>query len=284
MGMQRAIDYVETHLTEPLDYAEIARQAYSSSFYFQRVFGILCGCTLGEYIRFRRLTCAGSELAASDVRVLDMALKYGYDSPESFSRAFTRFHGVSPSQAKSCSARLRSFSRLSVKLILEGGTVMEYRIEKKEAFDMVVRKQRFEGEFDKRRVKALWEECGEDGTLDRLCAYVGPQSVFGQALVGVSYSDPEAGDFDYAVGAHYPGGDVAEGLVIEHIPAHTWAVFPCTGAMPDAFNELLRRVYAEFFPTSEYQPTGDLGLEVYLDAEVEAPDFQCEFWVTVEKK
>lgn len=109
-GLQRAIDYIEDNLTEELDYAEIARQAYSSSFHFQRVFGILCGYTLGEYIRNRRLTLAGSELASSDGKVIDVAVKYGYDSPESFSRAFSRFHGITPSQARSRKAELKSFS------------------------------------------------------------------------------------------------------------------------------------------------------------------------------
>jgi AraC family transcriptional regulator len=112
-GLQRAIDYMENHMTDELDYAEIARQAYSSSFHFQRVFGILCGYTLGEYIRNRRLTLAGCELASSNNKVLDAALKYGYDSPESFGRAFARFHGISPSQAKADGANLKSFSRLS---------------------------------------------------------------------------------------------------------------------------------------------------------------------------
>ena len=93
-GLQKAIDYIEEHLTEDLDFAEIAAQAYSSNFHFQRVFSILCGFTLGEYIRCRRLTQAGSELASTDSRVIDTALKYGYDSPESFSRAFVKFHGI----------------------------------------------------------------------------------------------------------------------------------------------------------------------------------------------
>ncbi len=117
-GIQRALDYVEAHLMESVDYEEAAKQAYSSSFHFQRVFSILCGFTLGDYIRMRRLTLAGSELASSDIRVIDAALKYGYDTPESFSRAFTRFHGVPPSQAKH-GAALKAFSPLSVKLTLE---------------------------------------------------------------------------------------------------------------------------------------------------------------------
>ena len=99
-GMQRAIDYVEAHITEEIDVEEVARQAYSSPFHFQRVFGILCGFSLGDYIRMRRLSLAGEELAGGSARVIDVALKYGYDTPESFFRAFTRFHGIAPSEAK----------------------------------------------------------------------------------------------------------------------------------------------------------------------------------------
>ncbi len=142
-GIQKAIDYVEAHITEPIDYEEAAKRAYSSSFHFQRVFSILCGFTLGEYIRWRRLSLAGSELLQSNEKIIDLAMKYGYDTPESFSRAFTRFHGIAPSQAKNNSAVLKSFSRLSVKLILNGGNTMDYRIETKEAFKLIMKRKRF---------------------------------------------------------------------------------------------------------------------------------------------
>lgn len=145
MGMQRAIDYVEAHITEDLDYDEIARQGYSTAYHFQRVFGLLCGYTLGEYIRNRRLTLAGGELASGDVKVIDTALKYGYDSPDSFARAFIRFHGVTPSQARREGAKLNFFSRLSLKLSLEGGSIMEYRIEEKQELRLTGYKRRFTG-------------------------------------------------------------------------------------------------------------------------------------------
>ena len=93
-GIQAAIDYVEANITEEIDFEEVAKQAYSSSFHFQRVFGILCGFSLGEYIRMRRLSLAGEELSKGNAKIIDIALKYGYDTPESFSRAFTRFHGI----------------------------------------------------------------------------------------------------------------------------------------------------------------------------------------------
>lgn len=132
-GIQRALDYAEAHLTEEIDYEEAAKRAYSSPFHFQRMFTMLCGFSLGDYIRMRRLTLAGEELLRTKKKVIDIALKYGYDTPESFSRAFTRFHGFAPTEARK-GKNIKSFSRLSVKLILSGGNTMDYRIEKKDAF------------------------------------------------------------------------------------------------------------------------------------------------------
>ena len=123
-GLQRAIDYVEANLAGEIDMEEAAKQAYASPFHFQRVFGILCGYSLGDYIRMRRLSLAGEELAGGGARVIDVALKYGYDTPESFSRAFTRFHGIAPSEAKR-GGRVKSFTPLSVKLTLTGGSKMD---------------------------------------------------------------------------------------------------------------------------------------------------------------
>lgn len=285
-GLQNAIDYMEDHLTEELDYGEIARQAYSSSFHFQRVFHILCGYTLGEYIRFRRLTRAGSDLISSQQKVIDIALGYGYDNPESFTRAFTKFHGVTPSQARVNGTGLKSFSRLSVKLQLEGGTMMDYRIEKKDTFQMIVKKKHFpKGEIGKEQIHAMWAECARDDTIPTLCRYAQPDDLLGDNLVGVSFDSPEEEPFDYAIGLGYHGGDIADGFSVETIPAHTWAIFPCEGPMPEAFQSLWNAIYTEFFPTSEYQPAaGGLCLELYPSDNVSAENYRCEFWLSVAKR
>ena len=144
-GIQKAIDYIEAHITEELDFDTIARESFSSSFHFQRVFSVLCGYTLGEYIRYRRLSLAGAELTTGDEKVIDVALKYGYETPESFTKAFQKFHGLTPSQARSGGAKLKSFSRLSIKVSLEGGSVMNYRIEEKSLVNLVGYKRRFTG-------------------------------------------------------------------------------------------------------------------------------------------
>ena len=144
-GIQRAIDYIEEHITGELSYEAIARESFSSSFHFQRCFSILCGYTLGEYIRFRRLTLAGAELANTAERVIDVAYKYGYENPESFAKAFQKFHGITPTQARGGGAMLKSFSRLSIKVSLEGGSFMNYRIEEKQEFLLTGHKRRFTG-------------------------------------------------------------------------------------------------------------------------------------------
>lgn len=144
-GIQNAINYIEDHITDELDYERIAKESFSSPFHFQRVFSILCGYTLGEYIRNRRLTLAGAELAASREKVIDVAYKYGYDSPESFAKAFQKFHGITPSQARGSGVMLRSFSRLSIQVSLEGGNFMNYKIEEKPAVLLTGYKRRFTG-------------------------------------------------------------------------------------------------------------------------------------------
>ncbi len=144
-GIQRAIDYIEEHITEDIDREAVAGESFSSYYHFQRVFSILCGYTLGEYIRLRRLSLAGAELANGSIKVIDAALKYGYDSPESFSKAFRSFHGLTPSEARRNGSKLRSFSRLSIKITLEGGSIMNYRIEEKPELILTGFKAHFTG-------------------------------------------------------------------------------------------------------------------------------------------
>ena len=144
-GLKNALDYIEAHITEKLDYEQIARQACMSSYHFQRVFGILCGRTLGEYIRNRRLSLAGEALSAGKAKVIDVALDYGYDSPDSFAKAFHKFHGITPSAAREPGAQLHTCPPLSIRISLEGGQIMKYRIEQKPQLIMAGCKRRFEG-------------------------------------------------------------------------------------------------------------------------------------------
>lgn len=166
-GIQNALNYIEEHLIEEIDYDKVAKEAACSSFYFQRIFSILCGMTLGDYIRNRRLTLAGNELKLANSKVIDIALKYGYESPESFTRAFSRFHGITPSEAKKEGSKLRSFSRLFVKITLSGGNMMDYKIIEKDAFDIIekVEKHTVENSENVKSIPDFWRRSHNDGTV-----------------------------------------------------------------------------------------------------------------------
>lgn len=285
-GIQHAIDYIEENITQDLDYNEIAKRAYSSSFHFQRVFGILCGYTLGEYIRARRLTLAGMELSSSDIKVIDVALKYGYDSPESFGRAFSKFHGITPSQAKIAGANLKSFSKLSVKLVMEGGHVMDYRIEEKEAFKVIEKVKTFSTKDDSNRkeIPEFWACSKNDETITTLCGYCGG-SAFDGRILGICYGDGCEVEFPYSIASGYNGKTpVPDGFRVSDIPARTWAIFKCKGAMPNAIQNLWRKIYTEFFPTSDYVPKNEIDFEVYPDGGMSSPDYESEIWIAVEKQ
>ncbi len=297
-GIQRALDYVEARLTGEIDFEEAAKKAYSSSFHFQRMFSLLCGYTLGDYIRMRRLSLAAEELTRTSRRVIEIALKYGYDTPESFTRAFTRFHGITPSEARR-GGNVKSFSRLFVKLILSGGKTMDYRIEKKEAFRLICKKKQVnhpQGETATADISAFWTECAQDGTMQALCKY-GRFDHF-EGILGVCFSGEMADSgFPYGIGAElcddtngiaveFNGDAVSEidGLSIVEIPAHTYAVFQCKGPMPDAFKNTYQQICTEFFPQSEYEYGNGVELEVYPSDDTSDPNYSCEIWIAVNKK
>lgn len=285
-GISKAIDYIEEHITEPTDYARAAKEACSSPFNFQRVFALLCGYTLGDYVRMRRLTLAGEELLSTDAKVIDVALKYGYDSPESFSRAFTRFHGVSPSAVRK-GAAIRSFSRICVKLILTGGSIMEYRIEKKQATKIICRRREFTkpgDDYTNREIPEFWNECGRDGSIQKLCGYIKDSAQF-KGLLGVCFStEMTDSGFPYGIGAEYDGESDPQDFEIVEIPAYTYAVFTVRGKMPDAFRETYRKICTEFFPQSGYEYGNGVEIEVYPSADVQNPDYTCEIWIAVKPK
>jgi AraC family transcriptional regulator len=273
-GIQNAIRYIEDNITTELDYDEIAKQAYVSSFHFQRAFGIMCGLTLGEYIRYRRLTLAGMELSAGSAKVIDVAFKYAYDSSDSFARAFTRFHGISPSSARKEGANLKSFAPLRIKFGLEGGNVMEYRIEAKASFTVVGVIRDFDSDTSKAEIPKFWSEHLQSGHAERVCG-----------MYGVCFENSyDSKMFKYMIADSYDGGEVPKGLETKEIPAATWAIFPCRGPMPDALQDVNERIWDEWIPNCrEYEIAGNVGIEMYSEGDTSGADYYSEIWIPVAK-
>ena len=285
IGLQNAIDYVEEHITEEIDYGEVSKKAAYSEFYFQKIFAILCGTSLGEYIRNRRLTLAGNELNSSDRKVIDVALKYGYESPESFTRAFSKFHGITPSEAKKNGAKLKSFSRLSIKIIVSGGSIMNYKIVEKQEFYVAEKVEIHTTENGENisSIPTFWDRASADGTLDKLISLASDKTY----LFGICYANqPKDGKkFAYSIAAECDKNAlVPNGYRKNVIPARTWAVFECVGAMPNAIQETWRKIYSEFLPSSVYQLTGEMDIEAYPDGDTNSPDYRCEIWLPLEKR
>ena len=284
-GLQNAIDYIEEHLTDDLDIEEIAAQSGLSTFYFQRIFNILCDYSLGEYIRNRRLTLAGNELSGTDEKVIDIALKYGYDTPESFSRAFSRFHGITPSQAKKNSSPLKSFSRLSVEIHLKGGNIMDYKIVKKDAFKVLqkISTQSIDDEQNKNTIPDFWTQSHQDGTVYKLLELATDRT----NIFGICYGNTPNNKktFEYSIAALCGDNtEIPDGFSIKEIPARTWAVFECIGPMPDAVQNTWHKICSEFFPTANYEPTYEMDIEAYPAGVMTSPDYRTEIWVTVKEK
>ena len=259
-GIQNAINYIEDHITEELDYGQIAQESFSSPFHFQRVFSILCGYTLGEYIRSRRLTLAGTELATTREKVIDVAYKYGYDSPESFAKAFQKFHGMTPTQARGGGVMLKSFSRLSIKVSLEGGSIMNYRIEEKKAMLLTGYKRRFTGSPNDKQEQDHNFACEsrlEQAILEGLCR---EHETIYQVLTNF---DAEGYDFYYAYQFPTWALEDLEDLPkdiqarFENVPIPAGQYLVCETErcqFPTAkMDELRRKAVSEWLPTSGYE-------------------------------
>ena len=172
-SIHRAIRYMEDHLREELTIRDIAQQAALSPFYFQKGFAMLCGMTVGDYIRQRRLSVAGLEILTTDRKIIDIALEAGYDSPDSFTRAFARFHGVTPTALRKSGGAVRSFAPLKIKVTLEGGQDMDCKIMKKEAFTVLCRTKTFKYEDAAVQVPQFWAEHFRTGGGAAVCGKIG---------------------------------------------------------------------------------------------------------------
>ena len=298
-GMQKAIDYIEENLTEEIDYEKVAAESFSSSYHFQRVFSILCGYTLGEYIRLRRLSLAGAELANGKEKVIDIALKYGYDSPDSFAKAFQKFHGITPSQARADGSKLKSFSRLSIKISLEGGSIMNYRIETKPQFTLLGYKKRFEGTpYDELRHKQegdffittrahQWMLKGM--TNDKLSDYCVITNMNDDGYDFYIASTTDNWERDNLYNSKVTGIDFMDKFQFEEIiiPERTYAIFETEKQrmpIPEYF-DLRKQIAAEWLSNNEYQMINAPEIAVYHWGIVGGyTERTIEIWIPIEKK
>lgn len=270
--LNRAVEYLEEHLEDP-KLEEAAKIACCSPYHFQRMFSLLAGVPLSEYIRRRKMSRAAADLQDGE-KIVDAALKYGYSSPTAFNRAFQAVHGLPPSAAKAPGAALKSYPPLRFAITVQGVEEMEYRIEKRDAFRIVGVSAPLGKDMEKnfQNVPKLWGRAAMDGTIPQLAALMDGEP---KGLLGVC-DGLESSRYYIAVASSAPAG---EGLEEYTVPAFTWAVFPGQGDSAAAVQALERRVVTEWLPTSGYEYAEGPDVEVYLGPGCT----QFEVWIPVVK-
>lgn len=276
--LNTAINYIEEHLTDGLNYEELGKIVCCSSYHFQRMFGYMAGVPLSEYIRRRKMSRAAADLQKADEKVLDIALKYGYESPTAFNRAFQSIHGFAPSQARKEGITFKSFPPISFQITIKGAVHMDYRIEKKEAFRIVGISVPLEPVIEKNfeEVPKVWGKAAQDGTIAKLCGLMNQHPM---GVLGVSACNAPADRWRYfiAVASTLP----ADGFEEYTVPEATWAVFSGQGT-GISIQELEQRIITEWLPTSGYEYGNGPDVEVYLDPDPENTKY--EVWIPVVKQ
>lgn len=275
--LSQAINYMEEHLTDKVDYEELGRIAGCSSYHFQRMFSYMAGMPLSEYIRKRKMSLAAVDLQGGEVKIIDVAEKYGYSSPTAFNRAFQSIHGIAPSVIKAEGVSVKSFPPIAFKLTVKGVEEMKYRIETKDAFRIVGVSVPLEKEIEKNFavIPSKWQEVSVNGTLQTL---IGKMDAEPMGVLGVSTCNEEEPWRYYIAVA---SSKECEGLEEYKVPAATWAIFPGSGSN-QSIQELEKRIVTEWLPTSGYEYGSAPDIEVYLNPDPENAKY--EVWIPVSKK
>ncbi|TWT13211.1 AraC family transcriptional regulator [Planomicrobium sp. CPCC 101079] len=280
-SLQQAIDFMEENLLQEVTIEDIAKQANSSVFHFQRTFSILTDMAVGEYLRKRRLTLAAYELVSTSTKIIDLAYKYGYDTPEAFTKAFRRQHGVTPSEARKNVGKLQSYNRLVLQVNLKGAEPMNYKIVEKEAFQVVGIKREFSMDTEENMtgIPRMWTEANTDGTSDLLLQHNNGNL---KALLGVCANFGDKRTMDYWIAAAREG-EIPVGLHQLDIPASKWGVFEVHGAMPHAMQKVWKQIYSEWFPSNPYEAAGTAELEVYPPGDAYSTNYYSEIWIPLKR-
>ncbi|WP_407270207.1 effector binding domain-containing protein [Radiobacillus sp. PE A8.2] len=281
--LSACLSYIEANLDQQIEMEQLSTIFCGSKFHFLRMFQIITGFTVAEYIRNRRLTLAAKELTATHVKVIDIALKYGYETPESFSKAFRKMHGISPSKAKRSQDMLKAFPPLSFQITVKGLENMNYKIVEKDAFQVIGKGIRvtMKDEENFTEIPQFWQDIYKSDVGELIESHAGDLGMLGACLEYES----EADAFIYFIGVEKGFAEVPEQLEENQIPASTWAVFEVVGPMPEAIQETTKRIFSEWFPATGFVHAGTADIEVYppQKATPQDADYRTEIWMPVKK-
>ena len=286
-ALNAAVDYIESRLDAEIDPAELAACSGWSTYHFHKIFGLMAGISAAEYIRRRRLDRAAFDLRHKGLKVIDIGLKYGYGSPTAFNRAFQKMHGLSPRAARRPEAVLKAYPRISFHISVKGATMMNYRIQEQPAFRILgikLHTSTRDGE-NFRQIPKFWNDASRDGTLCRLLNIAredGETAGRELGLMGLcrARAGTEPLELDYYIAVAVRRA-AEPGLTELTVPAATYAVFECLGPIPEAIQDLTRRIYAEWLPGSGYELADNPDIEYYYEGDMTAADYRSEVWLPI---
>ena len=285
-NMNAAMQYIEDNLTHEIDFKEVAKIAFCSEYHFKRMFSFLAGISLSEYIRCRRLTLAAFELKDSNAKVIDVAIKYGYNSPDSFTRAFQNLHGITPSEARNTIRSLKAYSPMTFQLSIQGGNEMNYRIEEKEPFQIIGIQKRVPIVFNgvNEEIASMWKSLTPQSiqTL-KIFQMLNPNGIISASTNFSEGRMEEKGELDHYIGVATTK-DCPEQFTQLEVAASTWAIFEAVGPFPDALQNVWGRIYSEWFPSSNYELAEGPEILWNESKDVSSPNFKSEIWIPVLKK
>ncbi|MBN2039172.1 MAG: AraC family transcriptional regulator [Spirochaetes bacterium] len=282
--MNKAVDYMESNLLKKINFNKISKEADSTPYHFQRMFHMITGITVGEYIRRRRLTRAAQEIATSSENIINIALKYGYESHASFTRAFTKLHGFSPVMARKTGIKIKAYPPLSFHLSVKGEASIDYKIRELKQFRFAGRmlKVATDPEINREIIPEFINKCYEDGSMDIILENAVTPGIFNGAVAGafIEYQDNYE-NFIFMVGTESYIDPVPEGMEARIIKPQTYAIFEDTGPLPVTLHKLRERIYSEWFPATQYihveGPNFEMGYSVTPGMNM----FRSELWIPV---
>lgn len=276
-NLSQVIDYIEGHLDTEISMKKISSLALCSEYHFRRMFPYITGISLSEYVRKRRLSAAALELSMSDVSIADIAVKYGYDSRISFSRAFKSFHNITPSQARKNGMILELYPRLVFHYISNGGLSMKYRVEDLQGFKLFGVPRVIKSTEDKHQILPLYaKEVMTNGSHNQTNDILGRNH--GSSLHGIHYHKSDDTSM-YMFGWEYDENyQLKDNMSILDVTPSKWAVFqgPIQCEDQDLFHDTWRRIYSEWFPNSNYQQCENPSIEKFFDG-------IFEIWIPIQE-
>lgn len=288
-SLKKAIAYIESNLLEEIDGYDVSEQVHISSLYFQKGFALLTGFSITEYIRYRRLYLAALDIINTNEKVIDIALKYKYETPESFTKAFSRFHGISPLGLKSSRTKIKPFLPLKISLVITGGNNMDYKVEKMDSFKVIGVKRIFSFETAYEEIPKFWKEfwvkyCSKSSTSSTQEQDAVQNCSVGE--YGICIDDnPEPKHFTYMIAGKYDGRKVPEGMSIYELPTTEWAKFKCIGAMPAALQSVNTEIFKSWLPGNpDWEMSASLNIEWYSKMEENNQNYESGIWIPVKHK